>query len=736
MEKYITSKKYTGTMRLIVKGTVQGVGFRPAVYRTAVALGLRGFVCNEGSHVTIDVDDGDLFMSRFLADLPPLAKIESIEKIPYEIPPEVDGFTIRESEAGKGEGFSIPTDTAICARCLEDLHEGRRKGYPFTSCTDCGPRFTLLRSLPYDRAGTAMGEFPVCPSCGREYSTPSDRRFHHQTVCCPSCGPQYRLVGKNGETIEGDPITEFAKMLREGNIGIAKSWGGMHICCTLANTARMREWYGRKQKPFAIMVKDLKSARKYCDPTPEEEEQLTSPFRPIVLAEKRNLPFNDIISPGLDNIGIFLPYTGMQVMLFDKLGEDALIMTSANVPGEPMILDDKDIMTLGADMYLLHNQEIINRADDSVIRLHGDRTFFIRKSRGAVPSYISFPVHGNAVAVGAQENLAGAVASDGRIYPTQHIGNGEGIGVPEYLEQAIRFQMSLVGCEPQVVAEDLHPAYLNRRFASELAEEYSADLIDVQHHWAHVASLMADCDGLSRMTALALDGTGHGDDGKAWGGEVLSCDYYSYKRLAHLEYIPLLGGQKALTDLRRLRFAIDEMNGDGNKTSFSESEAEILRKLIPKSVQTSSFGRILDALSFYLGICDVRTYDGEPAMKLEPLLARGRLVEGFETETVNGVIRTAHLFRNLKKCPDPADAAYSVVYNILCEMVDQAAADADTNGEDYIGITGGVSYDTPIVYMTEKIAAKYGKKVLCHNRVPNGDGGISTGQAAIALHRL
>ena len=381
-------------------------------------------------------------------------------------------------------------------------------------------------------------------------------------------------------------------------------------------------------------------------------------------------------------------------------------------------------------------QKSCPRADDSVIRLHGDRTFYIRKSRGAVPSYIEVPVHGDAVAVGAQENLAGAVASGGRIYPTQHIGNGEGIGVPEYLEQAVRFQMSLVGCEPQVVAEDLHPAYLNRRFASELAEEYSADLIDVQHHWAHVASLMTDCDGLSRMTALALDGTGHGDDGKAWGGEVLSCDYSSYKRLAHLEYIPLLGGQKALTDLRRLRFAIDEMNGEENATTFSDSEAEVLRKLIPKSVQTSSFGRILDTLSFYLGVCDVRTYDGEPAMKLEPLLARGRLVEGFETETENGVIRTAHLFRHLWKCPDPADAAYSVVYNILCEMVDQAAADADANGEDYIGITGGVSYDTPIVSMTEKIAAKYDKKVFCHDRVPNGDGGISTGQAAIALHRL
>ena len=721
-------------MRLIVRGTVQGVGFRPAVYRTATALGLRGTVCNHGSHVTIDIDDADAFLERFYDELPPLARIESVEKQEHEIPADVKGFSIIESDAGIRDGFSIPTDTAICARCKDDLLSGRRKGYAFTSCTDCGPRFTLLRSLPYDRARTAMDAFPACPSCGREYTDPQDRRFHHQTICCPQCGPSYRLVDNAGNPIPGEPIRTFAGLLRQGRIGIAKSWGGMHICCTLSETAHMREWYGRKQKPFAVMVRDLWAARKYCEPTPEEEGQLTSPFRPIVLVKKRDSELTELISPGLDNIGIFLPYTGMQELLFDCLGEDALIMTSANVPGEPMILSDEDIMTLGADCYLLHNQEIVNRADDSVLRLHGSDVFYIRKSRGAVPSFLEVPMKGSAVAVGAQENLAGAVAVNGRIYPTQHIGNGEGIGVPEYLEQAVRFQMSLVGCEPQVVAEDLHPAYLNRRFASSLAEEYDADLMDIQHHWAHAASLMVDRN-LPRVTALAVDGTGHGDDGMAWGGEVLSCDYTSYKRLAHLEYIPLLGGQKALTDLRRLRFAIDEMNGDPNATTFSDKEAEVLRKLMGRSVMTSSFGRILDALSFSLGVCDTRTYDGEPAMKLEPLLAKGRLVPGFETYTENGIIRTTHLFQRLGSC-DKADAAYSVVYNILSEMVCSAVADAQSKGEDYIGITGGVSYDTPMVRMAEELASRHGMKLQCHNSVPNGDGGISTGQAAIALHRL
>ncbi|MCQ2070902.1 MAG: carbamoyltransferase HypF [archaeon] len=718
-------------MRIVIRGTVQGVGFRPAVYRTAVALGLKGTVCNNGSNVTVDVDDGDLFLERFMKELPPLARIESIEKIPFEIDPDMDGFSIIGSDAGVKEGFSIPTDTAICDRCLEDLRSGRRKGYPFTTCTDCGPRFTLLRSLPYDRRSTAMDAFPMCEVCGKEYSDPEDRRLHHQTVCCPDCGPRYTFTDKDGNTDSEDPVGRFAEVLENGGIGIVKSWGGMHICCTLSETPRMREWYRRRQKPFAIMVKDVESAKRYCSPTSAEQTALESPHRPIVLIKKVPCKVTEEISPGLDNIGVFLPYTGVQHLLFERLGTDALIMTSANVPGEPMILDNGEILTMGADAYLLHDQEIVNRADDSVVRLKGDDTFYIRKSRGAIPSYIEIPCKGHAVAVGAQESLAGAVCSGGRIYPTQHIGNGEGIGVPEYLSEAIRFQMSLVGCEPSVIAEDLHPAYLNRRFAKELSEEYGAEVIDVQHHWAHAAALMVDRD-VENVTALTLDGTGHGDDGKAWGGEVLSCDYSGYRRVAHLEYIPLLGGQKALYDLRRLRLAIDTMNDDGNNTTFTDAEAGILMKTMARSVQTSSFGRLLDAVSFYLGVCEERTYDGEPAMKLEPLISKGELIDGYGTTTENGVVKTAHLFSRIDGKDRKEDVAYSIVYNVLDEMISSAAQDCDGT----VGITGGVSYNVPIVGIAEKIAKSHGLDLLWHRRVPNGDGGISTGQAAIAVHRV
>ncbi|MCL2333479.1 MAG: Sua5/YciO/YrdC/YwlC family protein, partial [Candidatus Methanoplasma sp.] len=440
-------------MRIIFKGVVQGVGFRPAVYRTATNLGLSGKVWNDGSDVIVEVDDGERFLKHFLADLPPLARLEDVVRIEQPVA-HTGGFKIISSRAGSS-GMSIPADTAVCDDCLSDMKAGRRMGYPFTTCTKCGPRFTLLSGLPYDRSSTAMRDFPLCRDCQKEYDDPADRRFHHQTSSCPKCGPSYRLIDKEGKEIRGDPISNFSNMLSEGKICIIKGWGGMHICCTLDHIKKMREWYGRDQKPFAIMVKDVRAVRKYGDPTDKEVENLTSPHRPIVLIEKKHSAVTELISPGLDNIGIFLPYTGAQHLVFEHLAHDALIMTSANVPGEPMIIEDKEILGLGADMYLIHNQKILNRADDSVLRLFDERTFFIRRSRGHVPSYIPIPLKGSAVAVGAQENLTGSIAVDGRIHPTQHIGDGEGIGVVDYLEDAVREQMKLLGCRPQAVAMDI-----------------------------------------------------------------------------------------------------------------------------------------------------------------------------------------------------------------------------------------------------------------------------------------
>ena len=721
-------------MKVVIKGTVQGVGFRPAVYRAAVEAGASGTVRNDGSNVIIDSDDVEGILDILLSELPPLAKVDSIERIdtPYDGPM---GFSIIGSGDG-GNGASIPTDSCVCDDCLKEMFSsGRRGNYPFTTCTSCGPRFTLLRKVPYDRPNTSMDGFPMCPECGREFSDPSDRRFHHQTICCPVCGPSYHLLDREGKKIETeDPIGYLAERLDEGCIGVVKGWGGMHICCNLDILQRMRDWYGRRNKPFAIMCRNVDTLRRYADPTDPELEMVTSPHRPIVLMKKVPSEITEIASPGLDNIGMFLPYTGMHHILFSEMEHDALVMTSANIPGEPMIIDNDRVLELGADYYLLHNQPIINRADDSVVRFLGDRTQFIRRSRGNMPYHLDTPLKGHVVAVGAQENLTGSVAADGRIWPTQYIGNGEKIGVPEYLEEAVRMQMSLVGCRPRIVATDLHPGYSNRQFAKRLCEEYGAERIEVQHHWAHAASLMAD-NGIDECVALTLDGTGHGDDGTAWGGEVLYSDYDGYERVGHLETIPLLGSEKALYDLRRLRFAIDSMNGDENH-DFTDREAMVLTKLMDRSVRTSSFGRILDALSFSLGVCRERTYDGEPAMRLEPLLARGKLIEGFEATCENGVVRTAELFSRIGKGQEPADVAYSIVYNLIGELVDTAISKADSVGTKYIGLTGGVSYNSSIASMFRDMVISSDHNPIIHRDVPNGDAGVSVGQAAIALRRI
>ena len=670
-------------------------------------------------------------MEAIRSDLPPLARIDHLEcdDAEYNGP---KGFTIDKSKSS-GEGASIPADSAICDDCLREMKSpGRRMSYPFTTCTNCGPRFTLLRGMPYDRPLTSMDDFPLCPDCLSEFKDPLDRRFHHQTICCPKCGPKYRLEDNEGPLDVEDPILALANELDAGRIAVVKGWGGMHICCNLDNLKKMREWYGRKEKPFAIMARDMDALKNYGEPTPFEEELLRSPNRPIVLVKKRGSGVTELASPGLDNIGMFLPYTGMHHILFSNLDHDALVMTSANIPGEPMIVDDKRIKELGADLYLLHNQPILNRADDTVVRAVCSNTQFIRRSRGNVPYHLPIGSKGCAIGLGPQENLTAAVSLDGYVWPTQYIGNGEKIGVPEYLEEAVRTQIRFLNCRPSVIALDLHPGYSNRPLGKMLSQEYGADLIEVQHHWAHAASLMVDA-GMESCVALTLDGTGHGDDGTAWGGEVLQSDFSSYKRVAHLETLPLLGSEKALYDLRRLKFAIDEMNGVENH-SFTDSESMVLSKLMKTSVRTSSFGRVLDALSYWLGVCDQRTYDGEPAMKLEPLLARGKLVEGFETETVNGCVKTAQLFHESKEKRE--DVAYSIVYNIMKELVQSASESADSSGMENIGITGGVSYNGTITNMFMELVEKTDHQFILHNDVPNGDGGVSIGQVAIAARKL
>lgn len=722
-------------MKLIVEGIVQGVGFRPTIYRIAKKMGLKGYVLNKGSEVEIVIDkDKDEFIKQVKKNLPSIAKITKIETIKDNR--AFNDFKILHSKSGSRHS-QIPADAGICNECIDELFDknNKRHMFPFTNCTICGARYSLIRNVPYDKERTSMDKFPLCKSCQKEYIDPMNRRYHAQTISCPECGPVYHLYDNNKKDLgEKHATKRFANHLDAGKIGVIKSWGGMHLCCSIDEIPRFRKWYNRPQKAFAIMVKDLKTAEKYANITDEEKKLLTSKNKPIVVVEKKGV---DIVSPGLDNIGIFLPYTGLHYILFSYLETDALVMTSANIPGEAMITTDEDAFSIDADYYLLHNRNIPNRVDDSVVRIWKGNRFFLRKSRGYVPDPIPVSYDKHIISVGAGENITGAFSSDKNIFTTQYIGNSKYYSTIVFLEEALRHIMSLTMKKSGIdaVVMDEHPGYDTRNVAKKFVEEYTSPLFEVQHHWAHAASLQVEHD-LDECIVLALDGLGYGSDGKFWGGEVLYSNYHDFKRIGQLEYIPLLGGDAATRDPRRLVFAI--FNKLGKEMIFKGKEAEILTKLMDKSPQISSLGRVLDALSCYLNICCTRTYDGEPAMKLERYLAMGIPKYSFNIEMKKGVLGTVDLFRQLDEKinkslteKDKADYAYSMVKSIMDNLTDIAVDYAENNGIKNIGLSGGVTYNIPITEMVEKQVKKAGLKLVVHNQIPNGDGGISIGQNAI-----
>ena len=727
-------------MKLIFKGIVQGVGFRPTIYRIVKEMGLKGYVLNKGSEVEVVIDrDKDEFIKQVKEHLPSIAKITDIVVEPDNR--TFDDFRILHSKKGERHSL-IPADVGICDDCLRELfgQDNRRYHFPFTNCTICGARYSLVKDVPYDRERTSMDEFKLCKACEEEYNNPMNRRCHAQTISCQICGPTYHLYDKKQKDLGSkEAIKRFAKQVDAGKIGVIKSWGGMHLCCRLSEIQRFRDWYGRPQKSFAVMVKNIQVAEKYGEITEDERKLLLSKSKPIVLAKKKKA---EQVSPGLNTLGLYLPYTGLHHLLFFFLDSDALIMTSANIPGEPMLIKNEEVFSLGADIYLLHNRSIPNRIDDSVVRLWKGNRFFLRKSRGFVLEPIAVSYDKHVLSVGAGENICGAISSDNNIYATQYIGNSKYYSTLEFLEQSLRHLMKITMKKQEIdaVVQDLHPGYDSRLVAKKFADEFSAPLFEVQHHFAHAASLLVD-NNISECVVLTLDGLGYGDDGTFWGGEVLVSSFNSFKRVGHLEYIPLLGGDQATRDPRRLVFAIFKNFGDDKY--FTGKEADILSKMMDKSPMSSSMGRVLDALSCYLGICTKRTYDGEPAMKLEKYLAFGKPKYSFDVEVKNSIVGTVDLFRQVdEKIKKPfsenvkANVSYSMVKAIVDKLTDIAIEHAQNNNIKTVGLTGGVSYNISITEMVYKRAKKSGLKLIVHNRIPNGDGGVAIGQNAVVGRKL
>jgi hydrogenase maturation protein HypF len=492
------------------------------------------------------------------------------------------------------------------------------------------------------------------------------------------------------------------------------------------------------------MVRDIEAAEKYAHISEGARKLITSPETPITLVPKKQGKYDKLlehVAPGLDSIGLYIPYTGVQHLIFRHIGHDALIMTSANPPGEPMAIDHDEAFKLGVETYLLHNREIVNRIDDSVVIPYNGSHFFIRKSRGYVPMPVPVPHTKKVLGVGAERNVTSSISRNGEVLMSQYIGNTMHYGVFDFQVDATRKLMSLAGVDGiEAVGIDLHPMYTTRRVGKEFAKEYEAEVVEVQHHWAHAVSLMAE-HGLDELVTLTFDGAGYGDDGNVWGGEALSARLDGYDRFAHLQNIPLIGGDKAVLEPDRIVFGIFEKLGQP-KDIYDDKKTRVLRKAMEKAPVTSSFGRVMDALAAYLGVCSRATYDGEPAMKLEPLLARGEErfdLEG-ETRRTNWTeILTLPLFAQLDSIMTQeevtpqlkADAAHSFVRCLLREFVELSAAKADEVGSKKIGLSGGVTYNLPIIEMVMDLAKGRDLEVVLHNMVPNGDGGISTGQNVI-----
>lgn len=743
-----------------LKGIVQGVGFRPFVYRLAEAHGLVGLIRNRGDATVEIVAEGEPnHVKQFIIDLkdkkPPLARIYET-KIEYsESQGKFDKFIIvKSTEKVELSGSIIPPDVAICKECAKELkdHANPRHDYFFITCTDCGPRYTIIERLPYDRPNTTMRDFEMCDFCQDEYENPLNRRFHAQTVACQKCGPHAYLTANDGKPLdEKDPIRKAGKLLEEGHIIAIKGNGGFHIA-TATTTAtpieRLRRIKYRSQKPFAIMARDLKIIKAFAKVTPEEERVLASYIRPIVLLDKsENYYLSDLIAPDLHNIGVMLPYTGLHVMLFDNVKEPAFVMTSANPPNEPIVTDNKEALNKlksTADYFLFHNRPIAHRCDDSVVRMHGSRLTLIRRSRGYAPEpiHLAKTMKTCVLGVGAEQNATACILLGDKAFISQHIGDVENVETLEFLKGTINHLISLTNSKIKAVACDVHPKFSTTKLANELGIELDCSVVPVQHHHAHIAALMGE-HGISSIIGIACDGFGYGTDGKAWGGEILSCDATGFERLGHLQEQPMLGGD--LATRFPIRMAAGILHQTTNITVWlltnstilphGRTEAEtILAQLEKDAVQTktTSCGRILDAISAILGICNERTYEGEPAMKLESVARDGKDVLKLEPKLQGDVLNTTLLvetvFEQRNKFP-AADLAYSAQVYLAKGLTQLAIEQAKRLEIKNMGISGGVAYNTHIVATMRKMVERNGLRFFVHEKLPAGDGCISFGQA-------
>ena len=771
-----------------VRGIVQGVGFRPFVYGLAVKHNLKGWVYNTSEDVKIDVEGKAEAIQQFEQELrtqaPPLAHIENVA-VEYHRAVGYKNFEIRKSKAQRGKYQLVSPDVATCQACLNEVTDSqdRRYRYPFTNCTNCGPRFTIIEGMPYDRPKTTMRYFQMCPQCQAEYDNPLDRRFHAQPNACPKCGPQVQLVDNRGNVVnESNPIAAASQLLREGKILAIKGLGGFLLACDATNASAviaLRARKNRPSKPFAIMVATVDEAKKHCYVLPEEEKLLASPQSPIVLMTwKEGSSVSREVAPNLWFLGIMLPYTPLHHILLRDIGLP-LVMTSGNLSEEPIAKDnDEALRRLSgiADYFLVHNRDIYSRYDDSVAMVERGTSQLLRRARSYAPYPIPLPFKSRQVlGCGAEDKNTFCLTKDNYAFVSQHIGDMENVETLEHFDNTVSLYKRLFHIEPEIIAHDLHPDYLTTKYAQDLGVA-GMKLVPVQHHHAHIASCLADNGLEGPVIGVTFDGTGMGADGKIWGGEFLVADYSSFRRAGHLEYLPLPGGDSAIKRPYRtgigyiltllgedaLNAVIATLNQVKGKQSqpasigrVTEVEIEVIKRQIERKINspvTSSMGRLFDAISALLGIRGEIDYEGQAAVELEMAAYSGVIATSVRGEAIASA-QESYPYRvvedkgiRIVRLKDLLSAAIQDLqhgvsrgrisvkfHNTVARMInDMCGLIADETGITQVALSGGVFQNRLLLRNAVSLLEGSGLQVLTHRQVPCNDGDVSLGQAVIA----
>lgn len=751
--------------RFEVTGIVQGVGFRPFVHRLAHELGLDGWVGNDSTRVFIEVSGTaaalDELDRRLVADAPPLARVQHVARMPATDPGVVEpGFRIVESETVAGERTLVPPDTAVCSDCLGELFDpaDRRFGHPFITCTNCGPRFTIIRDLPYDRPATTMAGFPMCAACMAEYADPLDRRYHAQPIACHHCGPTlvFRPGNADRPSERADAMARAVEALRAGLTVAVKGLGGYHLACDATSSeavTRLRDRKHRPDKPFAVLVRDLAAVRELAVVGDAEAAELLSPARPVVLLRARpDSPLSPLVAPANPLVGVMLPHTPIQHLLVAD-GMPPLVMTSGNLGGEPIAYRDDDAAARLAglcDAMLTHDRPIHVPCDDSVVRLVGDVLLPVRRARGFAPVPIPWAGASRSVlAVGGELKNTFCIASYDHAWVSQHIGDMENLATLDAFDASVAQFRSLYAVEPDVIAVDAHPAYVTTRWARERFD--ATRIVEVQHHHAHVAAVMAEhgLDPHAPVLGFAFDGTGYGTDGAIWGGEVLVADASAAERAWHLADVPLPGGDAAIRNPYRVALAHLASAGVdwGADLPPVQQLERVERGLIERQlatgfncVPTTSMGRLFDAVASLLGLRHRISFEAQAAIDLELAAERsaGRDT-GVRFRTADGVIEAAPVVHALvggqRAGVAVGDLAFAFHVAVAELVHDLAVAECGARGLDRVVLSGGVFQNALLTSLCLRRLRQAGIDVLTHRLVPPNDGGLALGQAFVAAHR-